>query len=123
MSKKNFVSLILGTIGGILFALGMCMALVTEWNTMEQGIKVGCVGLVVLLVMLAVRRKMSGKSLFVRLSVKTVITLLVSIGGALLLGVGMCLVMVWNLMLQGIAVGLVGIVLLLCLIPLIAGVQ
>ena len=25
MSKKNFVSLILGTVGGILFALGMCM--------------------------------------------------------------------------------------------------
>ena len=25
MKKENFVSLILGTVGGILFALGMCM--------------------------------------------------------------------------------------------------
>ena len=30
MSKKNFVSLILGTVGGILFALGMCMAMIPE---------------------------------------------------------------------------------------------
>ena len=29
MKKKNFVTLILSTIGGILFALGMCMALTT----------------------------------------------------------------------------------------------
>ena len=27
MKKKNFVSLLFGTVGGILFALGMCMCL------------------------------------------------------------------------------------------------
>lgn len=32
MSKKNFVTLILSAIGGILFALGMCMTLLPEWN-------------------------------------------------------------------------------------------
>ena len=34
MQKKNFVTLILSTAGGILFALGMCMALLpsgTPW--------------------------------------------------------------------------------------------
>ena len=30
MQKKNFVSLILGTVGGILFAIGMCMCLLPE---------------------------------------------------------------------------------------------
>ena len=40
MSKKNFISLILGTVGGVLFALGMCMALLPEWNALNLGIVV-----------------------------------------------------------------------------------
>lgn len=61
MSKKNFTSLILGTIGGVLFALGMCMAMIPEWNAFKPGIVLGVVGAVILLVMLMVRRKMEGK--------------------------------------------------------------
>ena len=30
MKKKNFVSMIMGTVGGILFAIGMCMACSVE---------------------------------------------------------------------------------------------
>lgn len=44
MKKKNFVSLVLGTIGGILFALGMCMCLVKEWAAFKQGVVVGVIG-------------------------------------------------------------------------------
>ena len=47
MSKKNFISLILGTIGGILFALGMCMVMV--WSMLVQGIIIGLVGIILLL--------------------------------------------------------------------------
>ena len=43
--------------------------------------------------------------------------------GALTLGAGMCLAMVWSSMVPGIAVGVVGIVLLLCLIPLTKGLK
>lgn len=43
MSKKNFVSLIFGTVGGILFALVMV------WNNLVWGIVVGLVGIVLLL--------------------------------------------------------------------------
>ena len=43
--------------------------------------------------------------------------------GALLLGVGMCLSMVFGKMLLGIVIGLVGIVVLLMLIPLTRGVH
>lgn len=32
MEKKNFVSLVLGTVGGLVFGLGMCMCLITEWG-------------------------------------------------------------------------------------------
>ncbi|MDD6188126.1 MAG: hypothetical protein PUB32_00935 [Clostridiales bacterium] len=123
MSKKNFVSLILGTVGGILFALGMCMAMLPEWNSFTQGIIVGCVGVLVLLVMLVVRRKMEGKPVFVKLSAKTVGTIVLGVVGALMLGVGMCMVMVWEMLALGVIVGLVGIVLLLCLIPLVKGIK
>ena len=42
---------------------------------------------------------------------------------ALVLGVGMCMTMIWNMLVPGILIGIVGIVLLLCLIPLIKGLK
>lgn len=30
MKKKDFITLVMSTVGGILFALGMCMALIPE---------------------------------------------------------------------------------------------
>lgn len=41
MKKKDFVTLILSTVGGILFALGMCMALVPEWGAITPGVVIG----------------------------------------------------------------------------------
>lgn len=123
MTKKNFVTLILGTIGGILFALGMCMAMLPEWNAFTPGVVIGAVGLIVLLAMVMVRRKMEGKPIIVKLTAKTVGTILLGIIGTLALGVGMCMVMVWDMLVYGIVVGLVGIVLLLCLIPLVKGLK
>lgn len=45
------------------------------------------------------------------------------VGIALLLGVGMCLSMVFGKMVLGIAVGIIGIVVLLMLIPLTKGLK
>ena len=122
MKKSTFVAMILGTIGGILFALGMCMGLVEEWNARNEGIIMGVIGLVVLLVMVAVWRKMENKQP-IKLSGKTISATLIGIVGALLLGVGMCLTMLWSNMVVGIIVGIVGIVVLLCLIPFIKGLK
>ena len=122
MKKKNFVTLILSTIGGILFALGMCMALLPQWNSMNQGVVTGGAGLVVLLIMVLVRRRMEGKPV-VSLNFRTVAIVLLGIVGALMLGLGMCLVMLWNMLIPGIGIGLAGIVLMLCLIPLIRGLE
>lgn len=125
MSKKNFVTLILSTVGGILFAIGMCMCLLPEWNAFAQGVVIAAVGAVILLIMVIVRRKMEGKPVIVKLSGKTIGSILLGIVGALAFGVGMCMVMVmvWEMLIQGILVGVVGIVLLLCLIPLIKGLK
>lgn len=122
MKKKNFISLIMGTVGLILFGIGMCMSLLPEWNAFNQGIVVAAVGLVVLLAMLIIRRKMEGKPA-IKLNGKAIGTVLFGIVGALVLGVGMCMVMVWNMLIWGIGVGLVGIVLLLCLIPICRGLK
>ena len=122
MKKKNFVSMIMGTVGGILFAIGMCMCLLPQWEAFNQGIVMGAAGAVILLAMLIVRRRMEGKPA-VKLNGKAVGTILFGIVGALALGVGMCMVMVWNMLIQGILVGLVGIVLLLCLIPIVKGLE
>lgn len=122
MKKSNFVAMSLGTIGGVLFALGMCMALIPEWHAFNQGVVMGVIGAVVLLIMVLVWRKMENKSP-VKLSGKMIGTVLLGIVGALTLGVGMCLTMVWSNMILGIVIGLVGIVLLLCLIPLTKGLK
>lgn len=123
MSKKNFVSLIFATVGGILFALGMCMALLPAWDAFRQGVVLGAAGLAVLLIMVLVRRKMAGKPVIVAPTARTVGTVLLGAAGALALGVGMCMTMVWSMMTGGIAVGIVGIVLLLCLIPAVKGLK
>ncbi len=122
MKKSSFVAMILGTIGGILFALGMCMALIPEWNAFRPGVIMGAAGAVVLLIMVLVWRKMENKEP-IHVSGKTIGIVLLGIIGALLLGVGMCLTMVWSNMILGIVIGIVGIVVLLCVIPLTKGLQ
>lgn len=122
MKKKNFVTLVFGVVGGLLFALGMCMCLVAEWNAMKPGIGIACVGLVIGIVLLCVRRRMDGKPM-VRLSGKTVGIILYAVLSALVLGAGMCMVLVWNMLLWGIAVGILGIVMLLFLIPMNKGLK
>lgn len=123
MEKKNFVSLIMRTVGGILFAIGMCMCLLPQWNAFNQGVVISVIGALILLVMLLVRRKMEGKSIIVKLSARTIGTVLLGIVGALTLGIGMCLTMVWNSMMAGIIVGIIGIVLLICLVPACKGLK
>lgn len=122
MKKSTFVAMILGTIGGILFALGMCMALIPEWNAFKPGVILGVIGAVVLLIMALVWRKMEHKAP-IQISGKTIGASLIGIIGALLLGVGMCLTMVWSHMIVGIIIGVVGIVVLLCLIPFVKGLK
>lgn len=120
MKKENFVLLLTGVIGGLLFALGMCMCLLPEWNAFRQGLIVGAAGIVVLLAMVIVRRKMLGLPA-ISLKPRTVGAVALGLAGALVLGLGMCMTMLWDMMLLGILVGIAGIVLLLFLIPVIRG--
>lgn len=122
MKKSSFVAMILGTIGGVLFALGMCMTLVPEWEAFNSGIVVGAIGLAVLLLTVVIWRRMEKKAP-IKLSGKTIGGIVIGVAGALLLGIGMCLVMVWSNFIAGIIIGLVGILALLSLIPFIKGLK
>ena len=75
-----------------------------------------------LLADLLIWRKMEGKAPIV-VSPRTLGLVALGVAGALLLGVGMCLSMVFGKLVAGIVVGLIGIVALLLLIPLAKGLK
>ena len=117
MRKADFISLLLGIVGILLFGFGMSCCLVPELNAADAGIGLGVVGLIVLLTMLIVRRKMLGKPA-VSINAKTVGAVLIGVLGALLFGIGFCLTaVVSGFFVLGIISAVAGIVLLLCLIP------
>ena len=122
MKKSSFVTMIMGTIGGIFAGLGMCICLLPEWNAFKPGVIMGCVGLVILLATVIVWRKITNKAP-VRMSGKTLLAIILGVVGALMLGVGMCLAMVWSQMVFGIILGIAGIILLIFLIPLVKGLK
>ena len=121
MKKSTFFNLIVGVVGGLLFSLGLCMCLLPEWNAFQVGVVCTAVGAVILLIQAIVAWVRSGRKL--KINWKLTGKVLFGVLGALVLGAGMCMILVWNLMLPGIAVGIVGIVLLLCLIPMFLGLK
>lgn len=122
MKKSNFVALVLGVIGILFLGIGMCMCLLPEWQLFKQGIVVGVIGSIILLIMVVVYRKMEYKSP-IKVTGKNILSVLLGIIGALTLGAGMCLSMVYEHFVLGITIGTVGIILLLCLIPLFKGLK
>lgn len=122
MKKSNFVAMLLGTVSGMLFALGMCMALIQEWNSFRPGVVFGCAGIVLGLVTVLVWRRMEHKQP-IRISGKYILSVAVGVIGVLALGVGMCFSMVWDKMILGMGIGLAGVVILLMLIPLTRGLK
>ena len=122
MKKSSFVALILGTVSGVLFALGMCMALLPQWNAFTEGVVFGIVGLVMGVVTFLVWCKMENKQL-PKPNGKNLLRIAYGVLSALVLGVGMCLCLVWNQIVWGTLVGLLGIVMLIALIPMVKGLK
>lgn len=122
MKKSSFVALMLGIISVLLLGGGMSMTSIQEWNAFIPGIVLGCLGILLGLATIIVWRKMEHKTP-VKVNIKTVLTLLIEIVGALILGTGMCLIMIWDLLIIGIIVGVIGIFSLVGLIPLVKGLK
>ena len=64
MKKSSFVAMLMGTVSVVLFALGMCMALIPEWGAFRPGIVSGCVGLLLGLTTVIVWRMMEHKGAY-----------------------------------------------------------
>lgn len=122
MKKSSFVALVLGTVSGVLFALGMCMALLPEWNTFWEGVIFGGVGLLLGVITLLIWCKMENKKL-PKMNGKNVFRIIYAVLAVLILGAGMCLCLVWQQFVWGTLVGLLAIVMLIALIPMIKGIK
>ena len=116
MKKETLLELILGTIGGLVFAIGMCMCLIPEWDLFKAGVVVAILGFIVLLCIIPVYRKNHPKKEHTPINWGIVFTWIIGIVGALVMGFGMSKVMVGDPsktdLLIGIIIGIVG--LLIC---------
>ena len=123
MKKKDFAYLLLGVVGGLLFALGMCMCLLPEWNAFTPGVVVTALGALVLLVLALVCWIAAGKPI-AKVNWRVVGKIAYGVVSALVLGTGMCMIMAFEgLLIPGILVGIVGIILLVGLIPVVKGLK
>lgn len=122
MKKSDFITLVAGVLGGLLFSVGMCMCLLPEWELFQEGVIItaaGAVGLMALGIVLRVRSgKKSGK-----INWKLVGKIAYGVFAVLVFGVGLSMILVAKIVLPGIALGAVGICLLLGLIPMIVGLK
>ena len=122
MKKSSFLALVMGTVSGVLFALGMCMALLPEWNAFTEGVIFGGTGIVLGIITALIWCKMENKKL-PKFSGKNVLRAVYAVVAVLVLGVGMCMCLVWQQIIWGTLVGLLGIVMLIALIPMIKGIK
>lgn len=123
MTKKSFVYLVLTVIGGLMFALGMCMCLLPEWNAFGPGVVVTALGAVALLALALSRWIMAGKPV-AKINWGKVDKAAYCVAAALVLGAGLAMIMAFEgLMIPGILVGIAGIVLGLGIIPLLKGLK
>lgn len=122
MKKSSFVAWLMGTVSGVLFALGMCMALLPEWDAFREGVIFGAAGMILGIVTVLVWCKMENKKL-PKMSGKNVLRTLYGILSVLVLGVGLCMCLVWQKIVWGTLVGLAGIIMLMCLVPMIKGIK
>lgn len=118
MKKDTLLEIILSTIGGLIFAVGMCMCLIPEWDLFNVGVVVSILGFIVLLCIIPVYRNSHPKKVHDKINWGIVFTWIIGVVGALVMGFGMSRVMVDNPegtdMLIGIVVGVIG--LLICVL-------
>ena len=122
MKTSHFITLVICVVAGLLFSLGLCMCLLPEWNSFTPGVVLAAIGGVALLTIGVVFYIKNAKNK-APINWKLVGKVSYGVVSALTLGLGMCMIMLWNLMVWGIVVGIVGLVMLLFLIPMFLGLR
>ncbi len=118
MKKDTLLEIILGTIGGLVFAIGMCMTLIPEWNLFNLGVVITVIGFILLLCIIPVYRSTHPKKQHAPINWGIVFTWIIGVVGALIMGFGMSKVMIdapsQSEFILGIVVGIIG--LLICVL-------
>ena len=124
MKKDTLLEIILGTIGGLIFAIGMCMCLIAEWNMLKAGVVVAVIGFLILLGIIPVYRRTHPRKKHGPVNWGIVITWIVGVVGSLVMGFGMSKVLVENAsqtdMIIGIITGIIGLVICVLNYPIYA---
>lgn len=114
MKKETLLEIILGTIGGLVFAIGMCMCLIPEWDLLKVGIVVSVIGFIILLCIIPVYRSNHPKKEREPINWGIVFTWIIGIVGALVMGFGMSKIMTGDLTqmdtIIGMVTGVVGLI-------------
>ena len=119
MKKETLLEIILGTTGGLIFAIGLTMCLIPEWNLFTLGVVVSIIGFIILLCIIPVYRKEHPRKVNNK---KTdwglVLTWVIGVVGSLIMGFGMSKIMVDTPekmdMIIGMITGVIG--LLICVL-------
>ena len=122
MKQNHFISLVIWVMAGLIFSLGLCMCLLPQWNLFTTGVVLTIGGGVALISMGVVAGVKNAKNK-APINWKLVGKIIYGVVAALIMGLGMAMIMVWNLILWGILLGIIGILMLLFLIPMFLGLK
>ena len=124
MKKETLLEIILGTIGGLVFAIGMCMCLIPEWALFKVGCVIAAIGFIILLCIIPVYRSQHPKKTHGKINFGIVLTWIDGIVGALVMGFGMSKIMVGDPsktdMLVGMITGIIGLIICVLNYPIYA---
>lgn len=114
MKKETLLEIILGTIGGLIFAVGMCMCLIPEWNLFNTGVVVAIIGFIILLCIIPVYRSNHPRKPMGPINWGIVFAWVIGVIGTLVMGYGMSIIMTGeptqNDMIIGLITGIVGLI-------------
>lgn len=120
MKKNQFIKLLYSVVAGLLFSLGMCMCLLPQWDLFVEGIIITAIG-AILLIGFGIVSFIKNHKNRAPINWKLVFKVAYCVFSTLILGLSLCMIMVWELMIFGIIVGIIGIIMILFSIPMFIG--
>ncbi len=96
--------------------------LLPEWNAFAEGVVLGIAGVVLGIITSLIWCKMENKKL-PKMNGKILLRIIYTTIAILVFGAGMCMCLVWQQIIWGTLIGLLGIIMLIALIPMIKGIK
>ena len=118
MKKETLLEIILGTVGGLIFSIGMCMCLIPEWYLLTLGIIFSIIGFIILLFIIPIYMKDKPKKEPRKIDWGLVLTFVIGLIGSLIMGFGMSKIMVGSPEKMDLIIGMITSVLglLICVL-------